>query len=563
MGERLISDEFMRFYESLDDNITDLDEMIVCIARALDSVSEIMHIGKMDMEIEAPITGIDAKGFSRTITMYASRHGFHDAPVEDFFVGSDLGTMSITSFPQDGYEWDDDAQKDMHFLAKAIYILCGKARLSGVVKNASSTDRLTGIANTDGILQFGGMLMTNKRMAEYAGLYINIKNFKSINDLMGSRKGDQVLKKYARKLNDFLLTDEMVARLGSDNFFALVKHERIDSFLTFLSVLAIDVTDEVENAYMIDVFSRAGIYVADLNDSISDVLNCSSIALNIAKASQKDNHIWFKPHMLERLMSDKSISSLFPQALKNMEFMVYYQPQINLDDFSICGCEALVRWYRDGKLVSPSEFVPRLEVEGNIRDLDFYVFQKVCQDIRDWEDRGIAPVRVAANFAKNHLRNPNFGRDILTVMNQYDVDPEYIEIELTEMSGYEDFSALSNFVRYMSKNGVRTSLDDFGTSYSSLHLLKDLKVNAIKIDKSFIDSIEGNETTEEIMVRNIVNMIRELDMEAIAEGVETEEQIAFLKSIQCNAAQGYYFDRPLEHDLFEERLENKETIYQE
>lgn len=250
---------------------------------------------------------------------------------------------------------------------------------------------------------------------------------------------------------------------------------------------------------------------------------------------------------------------MFPKALEQEEFLVYYQPKVSLPENRLCGCEALVRWLREGKIVPPMEFLPVLEREGSICALDFYVFEKVCCDIRKWLDTGIEPVRISVNFSKVHLHNLQLAEDIIAVMEKYSVDSKYIEIELTETLSYENYQTLIKFVDAMKKKGIHTSIDDFGTGYSSLNLLKDLNVDIIKLDKSFLQNIEKRNKQDEIVIKNIVNMVKELDMEVIAEGVETFDQADFLRNINCCMAQGFLYDRPLPQKEFQKRLTGERT----
>ena len=253
-------------------------------------------------------------------------------------------------------------------------------------------------------------------------------------------------------------------------------------------------------------------------------------------------------------MRQKEVSQMFPKALENREFVVYYQPKVTLSDNQLCGSEALVRWFRGGAMVPPMSFIPVLEREGSVCKLDFYVLEQVCLDIQNWLSRGIEPVRVSVNFSKIHLQNPHLADEILAVLKKYDISPKYIEVELTEMSGYESYETLSCFVQTMRENGVSTSIDDFGTGYSSLNLLKDLNVDIIKLDKSFLKNMEKHRENDVIVIKNIVNMVNDLDMEVIAEGVETQKQAEFLRGINCRMAQGFLFDRPLPRAEFEKRL---------
>lgn len=392
-------------------------------------------------------------------------------------------------------------------------------------------------------------------LSYYTGFFCNIKDFKYYNQNYGSKVGDRLLAEYAKLIAEFLIKDERFARNGGDNFIVLIKNGRENDFISYLSGKELTVkTDSGQKTFSVE--SRCGICKIKKDDTASDVFNACNMALTIARLNSTPDIVWYKKEMMSDISKKKEILNQCMEGLRNNEFLVYYQPKVNMDSSSLCGCEALVRWLHDGKLISPGIFIPVLESEDKINELDFYVFRKVCSDISEWVKKGITPVRVSSNFSKNHLKDKDFSDKILQIINEFSIDPKYIEVELTESSAYDDFNALTEFVNDMKSNGIYTSMDDFGTGYSSLSLLKDLNVDVIKIDKSFIDDIDNGDTDHEKMVENVVHMIQDLHRNVICEGVETRNQASFLKSINCNMAQGYLYDKPLSHDDFEKRLES-------
>ena len=222
------------------------------------------------------------------------------------------------------------------------------------------------------------------------------------------------------------------------------------------------------------------------------------------------------------------------------------------------GAEALVRWIDDGRVVPPIEFVPLFERNGFICNIDFYVLNNVCRSIRNWLDRGIDMVPISVNFSKVHFSNIRFAEQIVEVIKKYRVPTKYIEIEFTETVDYQDKERLVKAVEFLKSYGIATSMDDFGTGFSSLSLLKTLPVDVLKIDKSLLDSKTAQ---ERVIISNVVRMVQEMNIQVITEGVETEEQAGFLKGIHCENAQGYLFDKPLPIDEFESRL--KKGLYEE
>ena len=215
-----------------------------------------------------------------------------------------------------------------------------------------------------------------------------------------------------------------------------------------------------------------------------------------------------------------------------------------------------MRWIRNGKIIPPGEFIPVLETCESICLLDFCIFEQVCKDIRRWLDQGIEPVRISANFSRMNLSDPDFSDHIKRVLDRYNIPRQYIEVELTETMSEQENDRLSKFISDMHKSNIAMAIDDFGTGYSSLNLLRDFSADVLKLDKSFIDGHTGTRR-DSVVVSNVANMARELDMSIISEGVEQWEQVEFLKGVHINMVQGFLFDRPLPKEDFEKRLKNK------
>ncbi|MBR1477210.1 MAG: EAL domain-containing protein [Lachnospiraceae bacterium] len=436
----------------------------------------------------------------------------------------------------------------LSFFTIISLILC--LRISNRMMNR---DHMTETLNFTKLSQYADKLKRKDKLKDYVGVYANIKDFKYINQNYGSRRGDAILIAYVKVLDGAVKKGEIVSRYGGDSFVALILRERINEFLSAIATIPMRLELSGKSAD-IEVITRCGLYDIGTNDDIREIINGMTLALNEARNSKTLDRVWFRPEMYDDMMAERGVIAEFDRAVKDHEFSVYYQPKVNIATRELSGCEALVRWIRDGKVVPPDDFIPILEQEGRVTQLDFYVFEQVCRDIKDWERQGLTPVRVSSNFSKLHLRNPRFAAEVLNLIEIYKVDPDYIEIELTESSGYENFRALSGFVENMRLAGIQTSMDDFGTGYSSLSLLKDLDVDVVKLDKTFLQGIEEGSKTDEKMVENVVHMIKDLDRKVICEGVETVEQAEFLKSVDCVMAQGYLYDKPLPKEEFEKRM---------
>ena len=244
----------------------------------------------------------------------------------------------------------------------------------------------------------------------------------------------------------------------------------------------------------------------------------------------------------------------FPEALKNEEFQVFYQPKVSLKNYRLNGAEALCRWKHNGEMIPPFKFIPVLEQGQDICALDFYMLEHVCMDIERWIKEGKRAVRVSVNLSRRHFVNKNLLNDIFDIINKYEFSNKYIEIELTETSTDVDFKELRRVVTGLTEQGIHTSIDDFGMGYSSLNLLRELPWNTLKIDKSLLPVNGERDSNLAVIMQYVIAMAQTLGIECIAEGVETIEQINILKNKNCFLAQGFYFDKPLEKQEFEERL---------
>lgn len=419
--------------------------------------------------------------------------------------------------------------------------------------SASKRDMLTGVLNYDSLVEKGNSLSKRNKLSEYSVIQLNIRNFKYINSKIGTSLGDVLLIQYAGIIFRCLESGEYCARTGSDNFLLLIKKGREDDLIETLSETWIDLTSYgVEELLQVSV--RCGIYEISDRDSMQDAVNYSSVAINQSRLANNNFITKFESSMLDSMVSSSKIISDFHRAVEAGEFHVYYQPKVDISSSTLCGAEALVRWIKDGKVIPPADFIPVLEAEGLITEVDFLVFETVCRNICEWEDKGITPVTISSNFSKLHLANPNFAESVLSTARKYGINPDFLEIELTESSGYSNYDALTEFVRKMNNAKIHTSIDDFGTGYSSLSMLKDINVDVVKIDKSFLAKTDFEDIHQEKMLENVIKMINDLDRTVICEGIENESQLDFLKHASCSVVQGYFFDKPLPHDEFEKRL---------
>lgn len=544
----LCSSGFRKFFSSVLTEAETLSELIKLLGDTIHIVSDEIYLGRLDFEVDSGITLEELGTDSRKCTVFSDDYN-PEVKIEKHYITHDNGDVLITVYPSAGHVWDSDETEAVEFLLQTLFVMCAKTRAFAEVNNLAVRDQLTGVLNRQGLARYCEKMLLGGMLGGFTAVFLNIRNFKFINQNIGTRSGDKVLKTYAEKLSE-LAGDGTVARLGGDNFIVFVRDEESRSFIKSTGKITVTFGEFMR----FDLTAKVGVYKIGIIDTITDILNSASMAYTVAKQSLNDRVVYFTPEIFRQSTNENEIIAVFPEALKNREFQVYFQPKVRMDSGRLCGCEALVRWDRNGQIVPPNDFVPVLERTGAVCDLDFYMLEGTCHWIRYWLDNSIAPVRVSVNFSKIHLHNARLCDDIHDVLKKYNVPPRYIEIELTETSCHEDYDAMLQFIKEMRSRGFGVSIDDFGTGYSSLNMLKDIHVDMIKLDKSFVDSIEENGEQARIVIRNIVNTIVELGMEVIAEGVEKLSQVNFLEEIGCNMAQGFRFGKPMDAGRFTNEL---------
>lgn len=431
-----------------------------------------------------------------------------------------------------------------------------KEQLMELLRHTATTDNTSGANNEVGLMVFGRQLERTGRIKDYFTVFFNIRSMRLLNERWTNAGGNQILRGVANEVAVAVAGRGIVARMGGDNFFALVKKEAREEFIAFMEELSVEICME-DIKYNTRVRVRMGLYENMPGDTMRICMDNASVALQYIRTSSDKYISEFVPQMKEVDLRAKSYKDDLKYAIQSGAFSVYYQPKVNAEESVICGAEALSRWYRSGRIVPPGEFVPILEKTGAICHLDFYVFEQVCADIRRWIDEGMTPIRVSSNFSKRHLDNADFADRILDILDRYDIDTDMIEIELTEAFDAEDSQALTEFLEIMSSKGIRTSIDDFGSGYSSLKLLKEMKADTVKLDKSIIDDTGIGITENDAIAANMIRMLNDLNLEVVAEGVETKAQVDFLRIAGCNIIQGFYYDKPLSKEEFAKRLSRR------
>lgn len=419
-------------------------------------------------------------------------------------------------------------------------------------------DALTGVWNRNKFIKEAESLLNRNKNKEYYLISTDVDKFKYINDTFGYSTGDEVLREEARQFAKIFKNQGIYARIAADEFVGIIESGGPEE-----ERLLIEGLERFENnmhEYSNQYFRlqiKIGIYRIEKRDSdarITEYIDRANIAKKRIKGNLNQLIAYFDDETAKRSALENEIESKMEKALKAGEFLVYYQPKYNLKTEVIEGAEALVRWTDPEKgAISPELFVPLFEKNGFIIRLDFYVYEEVCRQLRRWIKEGKRVVPVSVNVSRVHLGTPNFIPDLVALLKKYEVPVGLLELELTESIFSVDETAVRKMVMTLKNIGFRISIDDFGSGYSSLNLLKKIPADVLKIDRGFLGEVEESAKSK-IIIAQVVNMAKKIDLHTVCEGVETKKQADFLKEIHCDVAQGYLFSRPLSASEFESKI---------
>lgn len=387
----------------------------------------------------------------------------------------------------------------------------------------------------------------------YVVVYANIDRFKLINETYGNDVGNQILRQIHKIIDDELRWDEVSGRIMADNFGVLMRYHslpKLDQRLYRISKQLSELTDEQGNSYGIILYF--GVYVVEEDETnISVMLEHANLARKKISPSHLVPMGIYDVKESQRLGRDKALEMKMHNALEQGHFVPFLQPKYELEGESIAGAEALVRWIDPEEgMIYPNDFIPLFESNGFIVELDLYMFEEVCKLVERWNKEGHPIIPVSVNLSRSHFEIPNFFDYYEYVLKKYDVPPRSIEIELTESLFFNDMESLSVLVQQIHDAGLSCSIDDFGSGYSSLNMLKDVKVDALKLDRVFFESGDNDERGKDI-IQSVIQLAQALDLHTISEGVEERKQVEFLKEMHCDLIQGFVFAKPMPVPEFE------------
>lgn len=430
----------------------------------------------------------------------------------------------------------DEQEQLFEHITNLLAIICTCTLNIHVEKLIDHIDRDSGIPNSKGFRAFIEEVKENGVLSDYAVIRANIKGCNTLNTIFGYQATTEIIQRFARALNKTMYSDEICSRSGSDNFCLMVKKSHLKAHLKNFAKTPVNFYYGKEKT-VYEIALRAGIVMLDdSTDDIDTILARAETCIDIAKRRADGDFVYYDLDTINREKQLTLLENGMPQALADGEFVVYFQPKVRVDTRTLVGAEALIRWKRDGKIISPADFIPIAERTGFIMKLDMFVLEHTCAMIKQWQESGKRTVPVSVNFSKIHLRFPHLAEKIMNVINRYGIEPHYLEVEFTETAYTDDFNAIKQAIIDLKSYGLMVSMDDFGTGYSSLALLKDLDFDILKLDKSLAGA--DDDARGQVVLENILHMAQELSMTTVCEGVEDKNIVDNLRNMGCNIIQG-------------------------
>ncbi len=463
-----------------------------------------------------------------------------------------IGTLYVN---EDAGEYDETDIQQLDMLYRLILGFVARRRLIKTVEEFGYSD-LDGYLNFRAFARYLDINNVENKLAGKLAFHFDMHNFTMVNQEIGRENADFVMHEYYDMLSEAIGDSGIITRLGGDKFIGVFDKSVQDKVFRIFSGVRVPYDEKGRKKIKLSV--AAGVYVLPTPFMLKvygDVMDKIMVAGNIAKGKSSGSIVFFSEEMLARKEHVKKLQNDFLSAMMNEEFAAYYQPKVDIETGEIIGAEALCRWLKDDKVIPPNDFIPILELNSFIIELDFYMLDLVCSHIRKWLDEGRKAVRVSVNFSRNNLIDAELPEKIISVIDRYEVPHELVEIEFTETTMDVMFSDLKRVVCGLQEAGVWTAVDDFGVGYSSLNLIRDIPWDVLKVDKSLIPEEGDEESIANKMFRHVIALSQDLGLKCVIEGVEKIEQLDILKKNGCRIAQGYFFDMPLPIKVFEERLD--------
>lgn len=444
--------------------------------------------------------------------------------------------------------------------SKFNQILIQFSQTQSKLRKMATRDPLTGLPNRTLLLETIAVTIQRARVhkQQFCMLFIDLDRFKNVNDSLGHAIGDQFLVRIAQVLERVVGDNGTVARLGGDEFVILADEIRSpDLAADFVERLLFQLNTPMQlNEHTIHPAASVGISIyPDDGMTAEDLIRHSDIAMYSAKAAGSNQWAFFKQQMTERAAVRLRTEASLHDALKNNEFVLHFQPKFDIKTGKVVACEALIRWQKDGRLISPMSFIPVAEETGIIIPIGRWVIEQTCKTLKEWQNKYNYAMPIALNVASQQFEDPSLVPDIKQLSLRYQIKPELLEIEITETSLMNDIEKAITKLQQLKSAGFGIAVDDFGTGYSSLSYLRHLPITTMKIDRCFVTDLPQ----ESAIASTILMLGKQLNLNIVAEGIETEAQLAWLNANNCQMGQGFYFSKPLSQQEFEDKYIKTQT----
>lgn len=438
------------------------------------------------------------------------------------------------------------------FVTFIIISICVYINISNQKKNkklykVAYIDPITLLGNEAYFKENGALYIKNNNKNKYV-VSLDIDKFKALNNIYGYEFCNNILKTVGEKLENVLPQNSITCRISGDIFATIFSYEK--NIKNLLDKIYNQVSNVKINGTPIHLNLSIGVYkIKNQDTDINKILDKAYMARAKMKGLYDKNYYIFDTILENELVEEQKIEAYMENALKNEEFEIVYQPKVFTNTEKIAGAEALVRWNKDGKVISPGKFIPLFEKNKFIIKLDLYIFEYVCKDLKEWKEKyNFTPI-VSINVSKAHFAQENFIEDYVKITDKYNIDRKDIDLEITESATIDENIDILQILNKIKEKGFTISIDDFGTGYSSLSMLQSMPIDIIKIDKIFVD--KANLKSDQNIINYIMLIANHLGVKTIVEGVETKEQVEFIKKIKCDIIQGYYYSKPISKEEFE------------
>jgi diguanylate cyclase (GGDEF)-like protein len=530
---------------------------IVCVDRLLRGLELLSaeKIAVLLLDLSLP----DSHGLETFAKVYA-----HSPKVPIIVLtGNDDHALALLAVKAGAQDYLYKGKLDRELLVRSMQYSIERKRYQEELEHQANYDALTGLPNRNLLHdRLKRAVFAQRDVRPIAVVFIDLDHFKFINDSLGHTQGDKLLAIIAERLGSIVRDGDTVARLGGDEFVLVLNDQNKEDVIframqRVLSKVSEPMTIDGQELY-ITCSVGVSIHPQDGPD-VETLLKNADVAMYRAKERGRNNFQFYTSEMNDLANERLAVEHSLRRALEREELLLHYQPKVDLATGTIVGVEALLRWqHPEWGLTAPERFVPIAEETGLIVQIGEWVLHTACRQNRIWQESGLPPVVMSVNLSARQFRHGNFVKLVTRILNETGLKPEHLEMELTESMVMHNAEAVIAILRGLKSIGVRLSLDDFGTGYSSLSYLSRLPIDTLKIDRSFVQQI-GNqdERNDGVLAQAIISLGHSLDLKVIAEGVETDAQLKFLRAHQCDEVQGFCFSEPTAPEEFAKMLAEK------